>query len=52
MKLPEVAEHALYSGVSGKVALKMDKMDWQEAGATGIQAIVIMCEVEQAQKSY
>eukprot|EP01052_Picozoa_sp_SAG31_P028248 SAG31_NODE_2711_length_5208_cov_12.009395_3_plen_135_part_00 len=46
VKLPEIAERAFSSGVSGEVALEMDKVDWQEAGATRIQAIVIMCELK------
>ena len=48
-ELPDVAERALSGRVDGRTATKMDKADWRELGATGVQASRIIGMVERAQ---
>eukprot|EP01052_Picozoa_sp_SAG31_P039319 SAG31_NODE_5427_length_2544_cov_101.590184_2_plen_191_part_00 len=45
-ELPDVAMRALSSRVDGRTATKMDKADWRELGATGVQASRIIGMVE------
>eukprot|EP01052_Picozoa_sp_SAG31_P032951 SAG31_NODE_3666_length_4007_cov_11.238741_1_plen_257_part_00 len=49
VELPEVATQALSNRVDGQTATKMDKADWRELGATGVQASRIIGMVERAQ---
>ena len=46
MKLGDVADAALAEGgVDGAAALMMDKEDWKELGASGVQASKIMSQL-------
>ena len=46
MKLQGVADAAVDEGVDGMTALEMEKSDWKELGASGIQAAKIVANLK------
>ena len=44
--VPAVAEAAAAAEVDGATAVEMDKEDWKELGATGVQGARIVAEVK------
>ena len=40
--LPEIGQNAAIQGVDGATAIEMEKADWRELGASGVQSSRIM----------